>query len=104
PVAAGTESLQLYIEARAPSGAVLARTGDEHAPVAVRVPARLRAPALALRPVADPSEGDDGTVFESPWFWAATAAVLGGAVAGYVALGPASAGPEAGSLGQGALE
>jgi hypothetical protein len=110
PIVSGAEgrAVQYYLEAQAPSGAVLATAATAEQPLAARVPSVATAEPRSARavslPARDEADEEDGTILESPWFWTAAAAVVGGAVAGYVALAPSDDGPEAGTLGQGALE
>lgn len=105
PVLGGGE-LVYYVEAHAPSGAVLARIGSADAPLSAALPPTPRRVAtFVLEGDGAPSEPPEGgSVFGEWWFWSAAALVIGGAVAGWFLLGPPSQGPEAGSLGQGALE
>lgn len=102
----GEGELVYYLEARAPSGAVLARMGSADEPLVAALPSPPRRVAtFVLEPGGSPADApEDATIFEEWWFWSAAALVIGGAVAGWFLLGPPSDGPSPGSLGQGALE
>ncbi len=107
PVVGGGE-LAYYVEARAPSGATLARLGSPDEPLVAELPER-SSEAEPLFSTAQPDtapaeERDHPGLLGQWWLWTAVAAVLGGAIAGYVLLGPPAHGPAPGSLGQGALE
>lgn len=94
-----------YVDALAPSGAVLARSGSPDEPLVAELPEIDRAPGpLDLQVPADTAEDDSGSILGEWWFWSAVAVVVGASVGGYFLFGPPSQGPEAGSLGQGALE
>jgi len=69
--------VEYYIEAQDAAGLPVALRGDVSAPLRVSVPA--------------PEEG--GSLFASPWFWAGSAAVVGGVVAAILLTGKSESSP-----------
>ena len=104
PVLGGGE-LAYYVEARAPSGASLARVGSPSDPLVAALP---RPPSRVATFVIEADEAferdEGGSIFGEWWLWTAVAVVVGGAVAGWFLLGPPSDDVPSGSLGRGALE
>lgn len=95
PLAEGTEAyvIEYFIEAAAPSGAVLSRLGDELAPLTSSIP---EAPAVAAGGggvmlgggggPAGRDEDEGGGVLSQWWFWTAVVLVVGGGVAAGILL------------------
>jgi hypothetical protein len=104
PVLGGGE-LSYYVEARAPSGAALARIGSSNEPLVAELPRPPTRVATFVIDSDDAAERDDGgSVLGEWWLWTAVAVVVGGAIAGWFLLGPPSDDGPSGSLGRGALE
>lgn len=104
PVLGGGE-LAYYVEARAPSGASLARLGSAREPLVAQLPRPPTRVATFVIDGDDTGQRDDGgSVLGEWWLWTAVAVVVGGAIAGWFLLGPPSDDVPSGSLGRGALE
>ena len=69
--------VEYYIEAQDAGGLPVALRGDASAPLRIAVP--------------NPDEG--GSLFASPWFWAGSAAVVGGVVAAILLTGKSDSSP-----------
>jgi hypothetical protein len=103
--AARTYGVRYYFEARAPSGAVLARLGTAERPMWLTAPGGTGS-APPVEPPADeapapPVESDDdGGVLTEWWFWTLLGLVVaGGAVGAYFLFGPPSQEIPDGTLG-----
>lgn len=105
PVLGGGE-LAYYVEARAPSGATLARVGSAAEPLVAELPRPpSRVATFVIDGSAEGAERDDGgSIFGEWWLWTAVGVVVVGAIAGWFLLGPPSDDAPSGSLGRGALE
>lgn len=97
--------VSFFIEAFAPSRAPLARLGSDASPLSLSVPAGEAGASTQVLP-AGPSSGgpsssddDGGGIATKWWFWTLLVAIVAGGVVAAVLLGPASEGPEEGSLG-----
>jgi hypothetical protein len=99
PVVGSTETaldVVYYLTANAPSGTELSQLGSDAEPLSLRIPADLRAPALATGGTTD----GGGDVASEPWLWVLIGVAVVGAGVGIgvgVALG--GQGPEQGTLG-----
>lgn len=91
--------VRYYFEARAPSGAVLARLGTAEQPMwltapggsASAQPVERPRPDEAPSPPAEPTDDEGGSVLTEWWFWTLIGLVVaGGAVGAYVLFGPPS--------------
>lgn len=96
--------IEYYVEALAPSRAVLGQLGSEVEPLTLRVPAEssiLVGTGDGDEPARGPGEDADSgsSILGQWWFWTIVALAVGGGVAAYVLLGPPSDGPADGSLG-----
>lgn len=69
--------VEYYIEAQDSAGLPVASRGDAFAPLRIAIP----------------SPDDGGSVFASPWFWAGSAAVVGGVLAAILLTGKNDSGP-----------
>ncbi len=95
---ASAYSVEYTVEARAPSGHVLARLGSEAEPMRLLVPARAEIVRDGVGPVVVEGGGDDGVVIGAILGVAGALLVAGGIVAAVVIAGEVS-GPADGSLG-----
>lgn len=101
PVVGSTDAaidVVYYLTAVAPSGTQLTALGSEAEPLSLRIPADVRAPALAVR--ADEAPPGGGDVASEPWLWVLVGVVVVGAGVGIgvgVAIG--GQGPDPGTLG-----
>lgn len=113
PLADGDEAytIEYYVEARAPSGAVLARQGSPSEPLTIDVPEAVALPAggggggdvLAGGAAAGAGSGEeeDGGLLTEWWFWTVVGVVVAGGVAGgvVVATSSSSGDPPGSTLG-----
>ncbi len=98
--------VSFFVEAFAPSRAPLARLGSDVNPLTLTVPASsggevVVSPDAGGTTTTERDEG--GGVATKWWFWTILIAVVAGGVTAGILLGPASAGPEEGSLGSATL-
>ncbi len=97
--------VSFYVEAFAPSRAPLARLGSDASPLSLTVPAAHEGTSVVSSGDADGTANDEegGGVATKWWFWTLLVAVVAGGVTAAILLGPASEGPETGSLGSATL-
>lgn len=109
PLAEGTDAyvVQYYVEALAPSQAVIGSVGSESEPLSLEVPAEAAVPAVAIAPSGeeDAPAPAGPSVLEEWWFWTIVGLVVAGGAAtvgalyGTHVIGP----PGPGTLGEGRL-
>lgn len=92
---------EYYVEALAPSGAVLARAGSASAPLSVSVPGDPS--KLAPLGTSNTASASGDSIFTKWWFWTAVGVVVAGGVTAAVLLTPSNDPPN-GSLGTVTLE
>jgi hypothetical protein len=97
--------VDFFVEAFAPSRAPLAKLGSDVNPLTLTVPASSDDAALATTEGGGTERVDEGGggVATKWWFWTLLVAVVAGGVTAAILLGPASEGPEEGSLGSATL-
>ena len=97
----GAYVVEYFVEALSPSRTVIAQAGSRAEPFIVTIPEPSSAAPVLVAGGERPASPEDtsGSIFAEWWLWAAVVAVVGGAVAAYVLLGPPSEGPTEGTFG-----
>lgn len=109
PLAEGSEAYvaEYYLEARAPSGAVLTRLGTAAEPLALDVPeaaVTTGGNTVIFQDREAPPRDEGGGVLSQWWFWTAVAVVIAGGVTAGILLSSGDEAPPQGTLGTFTLE